>query len=43
MLKKYWYIFAGLIAYFIITNKPKIVSKKFKSKVEPITKPEKLD
>jgi len=34
MLKKYWYIFAGLIAYFFIT--------KFKGKIGVITKPEKL-
>jgi len=41
MLKKYWYIFAGLIAYFFITNKAKITPK-FKGKIGAIPKSEKL-
>jgi len=42
MLKKYWYIIAGILVYFFITNKAKIAPK-FKGKIGAIPKPEKLD
>jgi len=38
MLKKYWYIIVGLIAYFLITNKSAVAPPKYKTKISIIPK-----